>query len=173
MNEGEGQENAKRHDAYMREILSKRWLSTLVLSMHLEIEATLTVMLYRTLPKPERLLNGKGPSFSHKLVICDSLDLLEEDTVNAVRALNKMRNSFSHNMDQELPIRELITFLAAMGPMGYTSADGSKRLVLDTFQKFSAHFENEGREELEEHVFFCTRLLLAKLTVRLKSLPNN
>jgi len=169
----EERENARRHNAYMQEILSKRWLSTLVLSMHLEIEATLTVMLFRTLPKPERLLNGKGPSFSQKLIFCDSLDLLEDNVVKGVRALNKMRNSFSHNMDQELPIKEMVTFLAAMGPISYTSADGSKHVELDNFQKFSVHFENEGREVLEEHVFFCTRLLLAKLSVRLKSLPES
>jgi hypothetical protein len=168
----DAQEAARRHNAFLHEILTNRWLSTLVLSMHLEIEAVLTNMLHLGLPKPERLFRGKGPTFAQKVDICDSLDLLDEKDAIALRALNKIRNSFSHNMDQDLPFKELCTFLSVKGPSHYTNADGSKSISLGTIQKITEHFENEGRDELEDTVFLSTRLLLASLSVRLKSMRD-
>jgi hypothetical protein len=166
----EARENARRIEEQRRQIVEERWLSTHVLAMHLEIESMLGVMLRQTLPKPERFLEkeGMGPTFAQKLTLCDSLDLLEDNVVAAVRALNRLRNSYAHTPDQELSVPELVKFLAAVysiHPFTYRQTRDGEEVIFQSYQELLAHFDTIGRSELESMLFISLRLLRAHLGV--------
>jgi len=172
----EARESARRIEAYRRQVIEERWLSTLVLSIHLEIESMLSEMLRQTLPKPERFLDrpGSGPTFSQKLTLCESLDLLDDNRVAAVRALNRLRNTLAHNMAQTSPVAELVRFLAAMSGLHaftYRRSPDSEEIKLQTYQQMLAHFESVERSQVEYFLFISLKLLRANLSVMFKDEP--
>ena len=172
----EARENARRIEEQRRQLIEERWLSTHVLAMHLEIESMLEVMLRQTLPKPDRFLNrqGTGPTFAQKLTLCGSLDLLEDTVVAAIRALNRLRNSYAHTPDQELSVPELVKFLAAVHaihPFKYRPSRDGGEVKFQSYQELLSHFDTIDRSELESMLFISLRLLRANLAVMFTDEP--
>ena len=86
----EAKQNAQDIENYRLSVMHERWLSTLILTTHIEIEALLVELLRRNLPRPQKLLERKTmrPSFSQKLVTCEALNLVDDDVAEGIWAVN-------------------------------------------------------------------------------------
>lgn len=177
LNSDEARENASRLEDQRRQLIEERWVATHVLAYHLDVESMLGNMLRQTLPKPDRFLDrpGMGPSFAQKLSVCDALDLLDDKLVNAIRALNRLRNSFAHTPDQNLEVPELVKFLAAVHAihgLQYCPPNGTP-VNLTSYNDLLAHFETQGTQNLDGMLFIALRLLRANLSVLFTDKPPN
>ncbi len=136
----------------------------------------LGTMLRQTLPRPERFLDrsGMGPTFAQKLAVCDALGLLEDKLVVAIRALNRLRNSYAHTPGQELGIPELARFLAAVHGMHGVSmrpAPDGPAVDVTSYENLLAHFETHGTEDIDGMLFIALRLLRAHMSVMFSDEP--
>jgi len=75
----------------LRDILS------LVVVAHLFVEYWLEWLIRDSLKRPEKLLDS-GLTFSQKLAVAESMGLLQGELLEAVRAVNKIRNKVVHNL---------------------------------------------------------------------------
>ena|SRR5689334_20446299 len=176
LDSAEAVDSARRLEEQRRKLIEERWLSTHVLAVHLEIESMLGTMLRQTLPKPKRLLDrpGVSPTFAQKLTLCDALDLLDNKLVVAIRALNRLRNSYAHTPNPNLPLPELVRFLAAVHeihPITYQQNRDATPVELRTNHGILAHFEANGTENLEGMLFIALRLLRANLALMFTDEP--
>jgi hypothetical protein len=176
LNSAEAHENALRLDEQRRQLIEERWVATHVLAYHLDIESMLGALLRQTLPRPDRFLDrsGMGPTFAQKLTLCDTLGLLDDNLVLAIRALNRLRNSYAHTPGQNLEIPELARFLAAVHAMhgvGYRQTRESRRVDLTSYPDLLAHFETHGTENLDGLLFIALRLLRAHMSVMFADEP--
>ncbi len=172
----EGRENARQLEQLRRQLIEERWVATHVLAVHLEIESMLGTILRQTLPKPDRFLDrsGMGPTFAQKLTLCDSLGLLDDKLVAAIRALNRLRNSYAHTPDQVLDVPELVKFLAAFNeihPVEYRQSRDAVPIKLNSYEELLAHFETNGTENIDGMLFISLRLLRASLSVMFTDEP--
>ena len=103
--------NADEIDEYVmgKLIWQSRELSHILVG-HLMIEGLLGALIARSLARPERLLDQRNLSFDLKLNLANSLDLLPEEHFAAAKALNRIRNLYSHNPDYEITMEDLSPF---------------------------------------------------------------
>ena len=168
----EARQRADHLNAYKQEIIEQRWLSTLILSVHLELEACLEVLLTSaqsaTGSPTSRIRNA---TFSAKLARCADAALLEPKVIGAVAAVNKLRNELAHRLDNkptEDSIFRFIESMSAMHPISVTDQSGDSEEKLTTFSEISAHFSGAQAEILEDFVFVSMMLLRATLVVQVK-----
>ncbi len=97
----EARQNAKNIEDYRLSVIQERWLSTLIQTIHLEIETFLVEILRIGLPHPQKFLESKSlkPSFAQKLVACEAAGLVDDDIAEGVRAVNTLRNELAHKLD--------------------------------------------------------------------------
>jgi hypothetical protein len=77
-----------------------------ILKGHLFIETILETLLKRNLKNPEELLKQQL-SFSLKLNLVSSLGILPNNHIGPIRALNKIRNNYAHNLNYHITIAEI------------------------------------------------------------------
>lgn len=77
-----------------------------ILKGHLFIETILETLLKRNLKNPEELLKQQL-SFSLKLNLVSSLGILPNNHIGAIKALNKIRNNYAHNLNYHITIAEI------------------------------------------------------------------
>jgi hypothetical protein len=176
LNDDESRQNALNLEEQRRQLIEERWVATHVLAYHLEIESMLGSMLRQTLPKPDRFLDrpGAGPTFAQELAVCDSLGLLDDKLVVAIRALNRLRNSYAHTPGQELELPELARFLAAVHGMHGVSVrptPGGQPVDVTSYENLLAHFETHGTEDVEGLLFIALRLLRAHVATMFSNEP--
>lgn len=155
--------NAKKIELLRKNIVEERWLSTWILTVHMEIEIVLTELLKHNLPKPEKFLNrSHKPSFADKLVLCDSLNLINEKLSHAIWSLNRLRNELAHQFEDVPSVDNLSKFIEDMSgihPLKVTIKDTKSTKKLRTFQQIKTHFLKAPREEFEQFVFVSLLLL--------------
>ena len=81
-----------------------------VLIGHLMIEGLLGALIARSLPQPEQLLEKRNLPFDLKLNLANALVWLPAEHFAAAKALNKIRNQYSHNPDYEITLDDLSPF---------------------------------------------------------------
>jgi hypothetical protein len=171
----EAEQNARNIEDYRLRVIHERWLSTLILTIHIEIEAMLVELLRRRLPKPSKLLETKtiNFSFSQKLVLCEAVSIVDVQLAEGIRAVNKLRNELAHQLDDVPTINALARFIAAMSamhPLQVMPKGDTSVKQLRTLQQVRDHFVKVDRTELEEFVFVSLLLLRAKVRVLLGDL---
>lgn len=164
----EAQQNAINIENQRLSIIEERWLATCILTIHLEIEMILTELLKRKLPKPDKYLKNAHckTSFSHKLVLCESLLIANEKLASAIWSLNKLRNELAHKLENVPSIDNLSKFIEGMSgihPLNVTIKNYKSVKKLRTFQQIKSHFTKTPREEIERFVYVSLLLLRANV----------
>jgi hypothetical protein len=81
-----------------------------VLIGHLMIEGLLGALIAKNLPQPEQLMEQRNLTFDLKLSLANALGLLPAEHFAGAKALNKIRNQYSHNPDYEITLDDLSPF---------------------------------------------------------------
>ena len=84
--------------------------SDLVLALiraHLYTEYLIEQVLVQNLPKGERITKGARFSYSQKLVVVSALNLVPNEIIASLRALNKIRNECAHELQHEIVLDHL------------------------------------------------------------------
>ncbi len=76
--------------------------ATLVLNLHLSTEYWLDRLLQSRCRLDDEELESFDLSYSKKLTVLRELDILPEDILQNLRALNELRNRFAHRLDYVL-----------------------------------------------------------------------
>jgi hypothetical protein len=170
----EAVERAAELEAYRRSIVEERWLSTLILSVHLEIEALLEILLSALSTPISRRLREAG--FAKKLSECQARAVLDAKLASCLSSLNALRNELAHSLESR-PTRDsifrFIAVMSAMHPVQVLVTADAEPLKLLTFEQIRDHFTNSGADELEGFVFFSLMLLRSTVSARLPSVDTN
>ena len=83
------------HTSYFKEVCSCEDVRLLTLVSHLYIENFLNEIINRRIPNPNKILDYR---FKQKLDIIHSLNHLSLDLYDDINFLNKLRNSFAHDL---------------------------------------------------------------------------
>jgi hypothetical protein len=75
-----------------------------ILVGHLMIEGLLDALIAKNLSKPNRLIESRNLTFDLKVELALSLGVLPDPHFAAAKALNKIRNQYSHNPDYKISI---------------------------------------------------------------------
>jgi len=78
-----------------------------LLKGHLFIERILDTLIKKALQKPEILYNKQQLTFSFKVNLAASLGVLPEEYWGPIKALNKIRNNYAHDLNYQVTINEL------------------------------------------------------------------
>jgi hypothetical protein len=166
----EARQTAHNIEAYRLRVIQERWLCTLILTVHLEIEAMLTEFLCKRLPEPKKLRGSRNLSFSQKLLFCEALRIVDAPLAEGIRAVNLLRNELAHTLNDvptiEAQARFIVT-MSAMHPLSVSSRKSTASRELRTFQQIREHFQKIDRDETEQFVFVSLLLLRAKVAVLL------
>lgn len=171
VNTPEGRQTALNLDAYRQEIIQERWLSTLILSIHLELEAMLEVLIASVPSERKKHSNGRGATFSEKAAECSLRRLLEPKVISCLKAVNKLRNELAHRLDNKPTDSAIFSFIESMSlmhPLRVFENSSSPGRNLQTFAEIKEHFNGAEAENLEEFVFITLMLLRSTISVRLR-----
>lgn len=166
----EARQFALNLDAYRQQIVQERWLSTLILSIHLELEAMLEVLIAKAPSKCKKQSNGRGTTFSAKVTECALRRLLGPEVISCLKAVNKLRNELAHRLDNKPTDSAIFSFIESMSsmhPLRVTENSSLPGRSLRTFAEIKEHFNGAEAENLEEFVFISLMLLRATVSVRL------
>lgn len=160
------QESAAKLNAFRNRLIQERWLSTLILGIHLELEAVMEALI-----REAKLMLGKRASprdatFFAKVSQCESLALLDIKVISCLRALNKLRNELAHNLDNKPSSESVFRFIesmSAMHPLSVTDGTSLPAKSLGTFNSIREHFTGTEAENLEEFVFVSLMMLRGTL----------
>jgi uncharacterized protein YutE (UPF0331/DUF86 family) len=97
----------EHNEFYDKHLKSSKDEIVIVLKTHLFVENILDQVITAFLPKPKELL---GKTFSDKIDIIKALNLpvvSNTNTVQKLRALNKIRNKFAHNLDYRINQKDI------------------------------------------------------------------
>jgi len=83
---------------------------SVVVTGHLLIEYWLDWLIRHNIPQPKKLFDSGRLTFSQKLCLAESLGLLRDEYIEAIRVLNNIRNHFSHNLEYKISSKELEIF---------------------------------------------------------------
>ncbi len=90
--------------------------SILVLRAHLYTENILERILTNSLPRGDKLAeHGSNLSYYHKLLIVDSLDRVDDQTISSLRNLNKLRNACVHQLDRDITFSDVTQIGSPLG----------------------------------------------------------
>ena len=73
-----------------------------ILRVHLLTEYYLERIIAIKLPRGDRLLEDGGLSYAQKVALVDSLSIVEDSLIAALRGLNRVRNRFSHEFNKAI-----------------------------------------------------------------------
>jgi hypothetical protein len=168
----EGEQTAKNLEEYRLSLIHERWLSTIILVVHLEMEAMLGELLRKKLRKPQKLLENKNVnlSFAHKLLLCEAVDVVDSQVAESIRAVNKLRNQLAHQL-ADVPtldaLARFITSMSAMHPLQVILRGTKSPRNLKTYEQIRNHFLTVDRDQLEQFVYVSLLLLRAKVSTLL------
>ena len=79
---------------------------TIILKCHLFIETCLNDLISLSLPNPEIILEKS--SFFQKIILFEALNVsLNKSLIKKLKAINKIRNNYIHNLDKSFTEKEL------------------------------------------------------------------
>lgn len=91
-----------------------------VLKAHLLIEEELNLAMHRRVPYPEYLepknLNIAEMSFRQKVLLCGAMGYVSSYEVNALLAINKLRNGLAHRIDRTITKPDVINIATRLDP---------------------------------------------------------
>lgn len=87
----------------------------LLIRGHLWLEYSINALLERALEDASHLDRARL-SFSQRLAVAAALGLIEAEEVNAIRAINRLRNRVAHELDAEISTEDEERILQAAGP---------------------------------------------------------
>ena len=170
INTPEARQAALNLDAYRQQIIQERWLSTLILSIHLELEAMLEVLIATAPAERKKKSNGRGATFSEKVAECALRRLLEPKVILCLKAVNKLRNELAHRLDNKPTDSAIFSFIESMSsmhPLRVFENSSSPGRNLHAFAEIKERFNGAEAENLEEFVFISLMLLRSTISVRL------
>jgi hypothetical protein len=88
---------------------------SLIVTGHLYVEYWLEWLIRKSIPRPEKLLDSVNLTFVEKLAVAESLGLLRNSLVKAIRRLNNIRNQIAHKLEYQIP-QEDLQLLASFTP---------------------------------------------------------
>ncbi len=71
------------------------------------IEGLLDALIAKSLPQPDGLMSHRGLTFDLKIELANSLGILPQEHFAALKALNKIRNQYSHKPDYKITFDDL------------------------------------------------------------------
>ncbi len=173
LNSPEAAAAAGRLNAFRLNLVEERWLSTIILSIHLELEAMLEYILVANAEEPTKSLGRAG--FAKKLSLCEAAGLVDPPLTATLRATNSLRNELAHRLDNKPTADSIFRFIEAMSVMHPLQAilpEDPTPVKLHTFEQISRHFRGDGLAEMEGAVFTSLMLLRAKMLVFVDGTPN-
>lgn len=153
-------------NAYRQRLVQERWLSTLILSVHLELEAAMEVLIRKGRLAHGKSTNMRDATFSVKVSQCETLALLDSKVVSCLRAVNKLRNELAHRLDNKPTSTSMYRFIESMSvmhPLSVTEGPDLPTKSLRTFDAIHEHFTGAGAQNLEEFIFISLMLLRATM----------
>jgi len=78
-----------------------------ILRGHLLVERAIGALIAQKMTKPERFFRSQRISFETKVDLASALGVLPDTHVGAAKALNNIRNSYSHDEEHKLSLGEL------------------------------------------------------------------
>jgi len=93
----------------LRKLLPLGDTISLVVTGHLIIEYWLDWLIKLKIQHPKRLFDSARLTFSQKVCLAESLGLLRDEYVKAIRILNNIRNHFSHDLEYQISPGDLNT----------------------------------------------------------------
>ncbi|GAA5233491.1 hypothetical protein FOZ76_08640 [Verticiella sediminum] len=173
LNSPEAAAAAERLNAYRRNLIEERWLSTIILSIHLELEAMLEYMLVANAGKPTKSLGRAG--FAKKLSLCEAAGFVDAPLATTLGAVNRLRNELAHRLDNKPTTDSIFRFIEAMSvmhPLQVVPPEDPVPVKLHMFEQISQYFRGDRLEESEGIVFTSLMLLRAKMLVLVEGTPN-
>jgi hypothetical protein len=102
---------------FRKDVIEIHPLLSYVLAVHLHVERWLREFLSLALPNPDVLLNNSRMSFIEMVLLCQALDILDDDLANILKKLNSLRNKFAHTRSFEPSKQQIDEFLIALREM--------------------------------------------------------
>lgn len=173
LNSPEAAAAAERLNAYRRNLVEERWLSTIILSIHLELEAMLEYIFVTHAGKPTKPLGRAG--FAKKLSLCEAAGFVDAPLATTLGAVNRLRNELAHRLDNKPTTDSIFRFIEAMSgmhPLQAVPPEDPISVKLHTFEQISQYFRGDRLEESEGIVFTSLMLLRAKMLVLVEGTPD-
>lgn len=97
-----GAEYSDAFEKYDRAISGHPKNVSAILNCHLVAEYLMDKIIKGMLPGGETLLDESRMSFSSKLFLVKSFEMLESEEINSLKGLNKVRNQCSHQLEYKV-----------------------------------------------------------------------
>jgi hypothetical protein len=117
----------------------------MVIQFHLRVEQIIERILLASLERGDKLLDNAGLSFHQKLCIIEALNALDSRYVDALRKLNKLRNTCAHVNSSPINKQEIDKIGRCLGRT-YTeilrdtpASDHLSSLIILLFAKIGSH----------------------------------
>lgn len=133
-------EKYKKTDALGKYILSADQTVSLVLRTHLIAEGILDEIIETQLPKGKSITKSGRFTFAHKLTLVSSFNIIDQDIIETVRALNSLRNKLSHNLHESVSEDEVVELVSHMPSEGKIKTLAFKDKGAQEFLRFSLGF---------------------------------
>jgi hypothetical protein len=91
----------------------------MILKVHLLTEYYLERLIHLCLKRGDRVIDNGRLSYQQKLVLVDSMDILDDMAIQCLKNLNKLRNGFVHKINKKITMED-VEILAK--PLGHESA---------------------------------------------------
>ncbi|GEA08571.1 hypothetical protein KUL42_33320 [Alteromonas sp. KUL42] len=108
----------KDHHAFKKfsaTILNESDQAILVLKGHLFAENIFENLIVLKISRGDKLLEKASFTFSQKLALVEAMELLDDGLVSSLRALNKLRNKFAHDLDASVSNNDLLKVGSPLG----------------------------------------------------------
>jgi len=117
----------------------------MVIQFHLRAEQIIERILLVSLERGDKLLDNAGLSFHQKLCVIEALNVLDSRYVDALRKLNKLRNTCAHVNSEPINKQEIDKIGRCLGRT-YTEiirdipkSDPLASLIIRLFAKIGSH----------------------------------
>ncbi len=106
-------------DTFTKELVSIRDFRLQVLFVHLNIEFWVNTIVEAKFSRPKAIMRNKDfKTFSNKLELLYSLDMIGDNIYRQIKAVNRIRNYYAHNivLSREFPneVKKCISDLSAL-----------------------------------------------------------
>jgi hypothetical protein len=87
----------------------------IILKVHLLTEYYLERLIHICLKRGDRVIKDGRLSYQQKLVLVDSLDILDDNIIQSLKELNKIRNSCAHKINKEITMADVELIARPLG----------------------------------------------------------
>jgi hypothetical protein len=109
-------------------------LVLIVLRVHLSIEQLFDRIVLSKLKRGDKLLDKGNMTFYQKIQLVDSFDIIDDGTMQAVKQLNKLRNTCSHEKAVKITAKEIDDIGKSLGSE-FTKIQRELRDIIELYIK--------------------------------------